>query len=212
MSQIQVEYVNHMGDALTVVNAARVSFGGESTEVLDKDKNLIKYLADHKHLSPFEHLTLSVKVTVPLYIRSQIMRHRTFSYNEISRRYTDKDLSFYIPEVLRKQHSNNRQASEGEIIEPERTGLRIGIEMIHRQSLKMYQDLIDIGLCREQARGVLPQNLMTEFYMTGNLRNWAHFIELRKHEGAQAEVQEVANMVSKLLIDKFGYAAEVLIT
>lgn len=208
---INVEYVNHMGDSLTVVNAARVSFGGESQELNDKDKKLIKYLADHKHMSPFEHLTLTVKVSVPLYIRSQIMRHRTFAYNEISRRYTDKDLEFYVPTTLRKQHSNNRQASEGEIDDLNNEILCAAIMVHQSKCLEFYNLLIEKGVCREQARGVLSQDLMTEFYMTGNLRNWAHFIELRKHEGAQAEVQEVANILEKILIDKFGYAAEVLL-
>jgi thymidylate synthase (FAD) len=201
-----------MGDELTVVNAARVSFGSESLMIDDKDRKLIKYLAVHKHMSPFEHLTLTVRVSVPLYIRSQIMRHRTFAYNEISRRYTDKDLKFFIPNTLRKQHSNNRQASEGELEDPGLGGsLKSDMRSFHKESLAFYQKLIDYGVCREQARGVLPQNLMTEFYMTGNLRNWAHFIELRKHEGAQAEVQEVANEVSQILLDHFGYAAEVLL-
>lgn len=211
MSQIKVEYVQHCGSELMVVNAARVSFGGESQDLSDKDKKLIKYLADHKHMSPFEHLTLTVKVSVPLYIRSQIMRHRTFAYNEISRRYTDKDLEFYVPDVLRKQHSNNRQASEGEIDPLTNEILAAAIMLHQKESLEFYNLLIKKGVCREQARGVLSQDLITEFFMTGNLRNWAHFIELRKHEGAQFEVQEVANMISKLLIDKFGYAAEVLL-
>ena len=208
---IKVEYIQHVGDALTVVNAARVSFGGESKDLSDKDKKLIKYLADHKHMSPFEHLTLTVKVSVPLYIRSQIMRHRTFAYNEISRRYTDKNLEFYVPDVLRKQHSNNRQASEGALDDLSNVTICAAIMMHHKRSLDFYNQLIDKGVCREQARGVLPQDLMTEFYMTGNLRNWAHFIELRQHEGAQAEVQIVANELKTILTDKFGYAAEVLI-
>jgi len=208
---IKVEYLRHMGEALDVVNAARVSFGGESTELTDKDKKLIKYLADHKHMSPFEHLTLSVKISVPLYIRSQIMRHRTFAYNEISRRYTDKDLEFFVPDVLRKQHSNNRQASEGSIDPLNNEILAAAIMMHQSKCLEFYNLLIEKGVCREQARGVLSQDLMTEFYMTGNLRNWAHFVDLRKHEGAQGEVQEVAQLLKNILLDKFGYAAEVLL-
>lgn len=211
MSQIKVEYISHMGDALTVVNAARVSFGGASQELSEKDRKLIKYLADHKHMSPFEHLTLTVKVSVPLYIRSQIMRHRTFAYNEISRRYTDKDLEFFIPKIFRKQHDSNRQASAGPLGTIMQWQLAQGMELAHKSALEVYNTLIEAGVCREQARGVLPQNLMTEFFMTGNLRNFAHFIDLRKHEGAQAEVQEVARQLEQILKDKFGYAAEVLL-
>lgn len=209
---IKVEYINHMGDELTVVNAARVSFAGESQILNERDKKLIKYLADHEHMSPFEHLTLTVKIEVPLYIRSQIMRHRTFAYNEISRRYTDKNLEFFIPELLRKQHTNNRQASEGQFDEPGLNGtLKSEMRSLHNDALKTYQKLIDYGVCREQARGVLPQNLMTEFFMTGNLRNFVHFVKLRMHEGAQVEVQEVAECMYNILINKFGYAAEVLL-
>ena len=92
------------------------------------------------------------------------------------------------------------------------SSLKLNIDDYHVRCLGFYKDLIEYGVCREQARGVLPQNLMTEFYMTGNLRNWAHFVELRQHEGAQVEVQEVAQYISDILKEKFGYAAEVLLT
>ena len=207
---IKVDYINHMGDELTVVNSARVSFAGSSQTLEEKDKKLIKYLADHEHMSPFEHLVLTVKIKVPLYIRSQIMRHRTFSYNEISRRYTDKNLEFYLPKALRKQHKNNRQASAEDLDILDNGFIKLEIEDFHFDCLQFYNKLIKSGVCREQARGVLPQNLMTEFYMTGNLRNWAHFIKLREHEGAQKEVQEVADGVKKILLDKFKFAAETL--
>lgn len=208
---IRAEYVNHMGDALTVVNAARVSFGNKKDELEEKDKKLIKYLADHQHMSPFEHLTLSVKISCPLYIRSQIHRHRTFAYNEISRRYTSKDMEFYIPDTLRKQSESNRQASFGALTDPEQQGVKVEIETVHKHCLDVYEGLLAMGVCREQARGVLPQNLMTEFYMTGNVRNWAHFVKLRSHEGAQVEVQIIAEQLTSLMIEKFGYAAEVLL-
>lgn len=207
---IKVEYVNHMGDELTIVNAARVSFGNEKQTLDEKDKKLIRYLAKHRHMSPFEHCQLSVKISCPLYIRSQIHRHRTFSYNEISRRYTSKDLEFFIPETFRKQSSDNRQASEGNLDNFCNDMATRYTKYIHDEALAVYNKLLTNGVCREQARGVLPQNLMTEFYMTGNLRNWVHFIGLRDHEGAQGEVQEIARDIKNVLIDKFGYAAEVL--
>lgn len=206
---IKVEYIGHMGSDITAVNAARVSFGNSKTTIDEKDKKLIKYLADHKHMSPFEHMTLTTKVSCPLYIRSQIHRHRTFSYNEISRRYTSKDMEFFIPNNLRAQASNNRQASKGVLDDSK--SLIEEISKFHKSSMDFYNLLITKGVCREQARGVLCQDLMTEFYMTGNLRNWTHFVKLREHEGAQKEVQEIANMVKTILIDKFGYSAEVLL-
>lgn len=210
MSKIKVDYINHMGDALTVVNAARVSFGGDKDTLEEKDKKLIKYLADHKHMSPFEHCVLSVKITCPLYIRSQIHRHRTFSYNEISRRYTSKDMTFYTPDVLRKQHESNKQASHGALDDQAQQAVKIEIEENHLRCLDLYKSLLAMGVCREQARGVLPQDMMTEFYMTGNLRNWAHFLSLRDKPDAQVEVQIIAQAVKKLMFDKFGLAAKVL--
>lgn len=211
MNQIKVDYIQHMGSDITVANAARVSFGNTKTKLDDKDKKLIKYLAKHDHMSPFEHLSLTIKIECPLYIRSQIHRHRTFSYNEISRRYTSKDMEFFSPEVLRKQSDSNRQASYGAVGGPEQSAIKVEIEEFHEQALKLYNDLLVMGVCREQARGVLPQNLMTEFYMTGNLRNFVHFIKLRSHEGAQIEVQQIAQQVKDIILNKFGEAAQALL-
>ena len=106
-----VEYISHMGNDLSIVNAARVSFGAEKQELDGKDMKLIKYLVKHNHTSPFEHCAITMRFTVPLFIRSQHHRHRTWSYNEISRRYTSVDMEFYQPEEFRTQHKSNRQAS-----------------------------------------------------------------------------------------------------
>ena len=107
-----------MGSDLTIVNAARVSFGKQKEFMDDRDRKLISYLAKHKHTSTFEHNVATFRFTVPLFIRSQHMRHRTWAYNEISRRYTDVDMRFYEPEGFRTQHQSNRQASNNEIINP----------------------------------------------------------------------------------------------
>ena len=212
MSQIKVKYIQHMGDAKTVTSAARVSFGADNNEPLsEKDIKLIKYLAEHQHMSPFEHCSLTVKIECPLYIRSQIHRHRTFSYNEISRRYTDKDMEFYSPEVLRKQSQSNRQASYGALSTEAQEAVKVEIEQFHKQSLELYESLLAMGVCREQSRGILCQDLMTEFFMSGNLRNWAHFIKLRQHEGAQYEVRLIAQQVKDIVLDKFGEAAKALL-
>ena len=106
-----VEYVQHMGNDLTIVNAARVSFGVEKNEVDERDRKLIRYLVKHRHTSTLEHNVITFRFTVPLFVRGQHHRHRTWSYNEISRRYTDKDLRFYEPKKFRTQHKSNRQAS-----------------------------------------------------------------------------------------------------
>jgi thymidylate synthase (FAD) len=210
---IKVTYIDHMGSDLTITNSARVSFNGYSSSLEEKDKKLIKYLADHEHLSPFEHCTLTVLVEVPLYIRSQIHRHRTFAYNEISRRYTSEDLQFYVPNIddIRKQSKSNRQASNGELSENDSIAALEVMQKIHKDCLDTYNNLLDMGVCREQARGVLPQNLMTKFYMTGNLRNFAHFIKLRTHEGAQKEVRDMANQLTEILTEKFPVALSSLL-
>lgn len=211
MSAITVDHVCHMGDALSVVNAARVSFGSHIDELKPRDVKLIRFLAENAHMSPFEHCTMTVRVTCPLYIRSQIMRHRTFSYNEISRRYTSKDLEFYVPETFRTQSRSNRQASGEDFPEDSSEELSSMMKESHERALDVYNALLSKGVAREIARGVLPMNTMTEFYMTGNLRNWAHFIKLRDHEDAQPEVQVVAREVKKHCIENFGVAAKVLL-
>ena len=197
-----VEYVEHMGSDLTIVNSARVSFGKHRNELNEKDKKLIKYLVEHRHTSTFEHNLITFRFVVPLFIRSQHHRHRTWSYNEISRRYTDFNLRFYEPSTFRTQHKSNRQASNGDEIDPVvypdlsdgdfGVTASICIKAHHESSLKLYNDLMKSGVCREQARGVLPQNLYTEYYGTVNLSNLLKFVELRTHEGAQWEIQQVA--------------------
>jgi len=210
VSQLKVTYVDHMGNDLRVVNSARISFGGESEELQDKDKKLIKYLADNQHMSPFEHNILTVIIECPLFIRSQIHRHRTFAYNEVSRRYTSDNLEFFIPDTIRKQAKSNRQASEGELDEIEAANAIALMEKHHAESEKIFKSLLARGVPREQARGILPQNLMTKFYMTGNLRNWIHFVKLRIDNHAQAEVQSIGKQVLDILLEKFPEATKAL--
>ena len=217
----RVDYVNHMGDDLTVVNSARVSFGVEKDELDGRDKKLINYLIKHRHTSTLEHNLITFRFCVPLYVRSQHHRHRTWSYNEISRRYTDVNIQFYEPTAFRTQHKSNRQASNAEeLIDPkieipalvDNMGLRItyaedlasgAIKNHHKMSLKLFDQLIEAGVCREQARGVLPQNLYTEYYGTVNLSNLLKFIDLRTHEGAQWEIQKVAEACLEIATDLF---------
>jgi thymidylate synthase (FAD) len=213
----RVDYVSHMGSDLTVVNSARVSFGSEKNELDKRDRKLIRYLVAHKHTSTLEHCVVTYKFTVPLYIRSQHHRHRTWSYNEISRRYTDKDLQFYCPREFRTQHKSNRQASNIEgLIDPhlwhdEESKI---IPAFHpnasevyaghcQSSLNLFHELVNKGVCREQARGVLPQTLYTEYYGTASVLNSLKFIGLRLHEGAQWEIQQVASAMLEILEDLY---------
>ena len=198
----KVSYIQHVGDDKMIANAARVSFGQDNTRPLTpRDKKLIKYLIEHKHTSPFEHNSITFLFEVPMFVRSQHMRHRTWAYNEISRRYTTVDLRFYEPELFRTQHKSNRQASnENDLIDPTITPKfsdtyiksSEAIKTFHKHSLDLFDHLISKGVCREQARGVLPQNLYAKYYGTVNLSNLIKFIDLRSHEGAQWEIQKVA--------------------
>ncbi|MBG17442.1 MAG: thymidylate synthase (FAD) [Euryarchaeota archaeon] len=215
-----VEYVKHDGDDLTVVNAARVSFGAHKENIDDKDIKLINYLMSHGHTSPFEHCGITFRFVTPLFIRSQHHRHRTWSYNEISRRYTSIDLQFYEPKAFRSQHKSNRQASTDSLINPDTSSatLRLlptasypasaAVADHHKKSLELYNVLIEKGVCREQARGVLPQNLYTQYYGTVDLHNLLKFVSLRIHEGAQWEIQQVAKACLQITEQFFPHSVE----
>jgi len=201
-----VELVDHMGDDLTVVNSARVSFGKRKGELEEKDKKLIKYLVNNKHTSTLEHNVVTFRFTVPLFVRSQHHRHRTWSYNEISRRYTAENLRFYEPTKFRTQHKSDRQSSNTDNIDPELPGyfyLRASdkVRAHHVNCLSLYESLLEAGVCREQARGILPQNLYTEYYGTANLNNILKFIGLRLDKHAQWEIRQVAAAVLDIITD-----------
>lgn len=215
----KVQYIDHMGSDLTVVNSARVSFGIEKQELNGRDKKLINYLIKHKHTSTFEHNVMTFKFTVPLFIRSQHHRHRTWSYNEISRRYTDKNLQFYEPRVFRSQHKSNRQASNADdtcnpMLQRYDPACSHAVPILaskmivqhHKDSLKLFDDLLDAGVCREQARGVLPQNLYTEYYGTTSLLNALKFIGLRNKPEAQWEIAQVAKAMLEIMEDRWPIA------
>lgn len=179
-------------------SSARVSFGNEDKTGSDKyaDIKLMKYLADNQHMTPFEYQHATFLVEVPLFIRSQIHRHRSFSFNEISRRYTSEDLEFWIPDTFRGQAKSNKQASDGVV---DVAGGTDNWQHYAGVCLGYYESLLEQGVAREQARAVLPQSLLTKFYMGGNLRSWAHFIELRRDEHAQFEVRVPADRIAEKL-------------
>ena len=208
-----VELVDYLGNDLSVVNSARVSFGKHKTEIEEQDKKLISYLIKHKHTSTLEHNVVTFRFKVPLFIRSQHHRHRVWSFNEISRRYTDFNIEFYEPEAFRPQHESNRQASKDELTNPKMVYHQLPdgasstasqlVKNHNRSSLRLYSALLEAGVCREQARGVLPQNMYTEYYGTANLNNIFKFMELRTHEGAQWEIQQVAKAVIEIIRDLY---------
>ncbi|MBR2426195.1 MAG: FAD-dependent thymidylate synthase [Lentisphaeria bacterium] len=193
-----VGLIDTLGTESTIVNAARVSFGKIKTDMDERDVKLLHYLLDNRHSSPLEHIVFTFSIHCPLFIRGQWHRHRTWSYNEISRRYTEIDIEFYTPKHLRMQAENNRQAS---VDNPDfqDAELRAMIDKQNKDSLALYEKLLAGGVCREQARGVLPQNMMVTFWGTVDLNNLLHFLSLRDSEHAQWEIREYAAAIKKLI-------------
>jgi len=204
---ITTTYVNHMGSDLSVVNAARVSFGkksealgtsgvegGHMTPILhDQDKRLIKYLAKHKHMSPFGHAFASFHVKAPIFVARQLVKHKFLRWNEISRRYVDSEPEFYEPDEWRGKADDKKQGSSdkkithvGSLTVPIRSGAHNG------RCIELYRDMIFAGIAPEQARMILPQSTMTEWYWSGSLDAFADMCKLRCANDTQAETQEVA--------------------
>jgi thymidylate synthase (FAD) len=202
MSSLELTRVS--GTDVDIVNAARVSFGKFVTEITDKDKKLIQYLMDHEHTSPFEHNSFSFRVKCPLYVQRQWMRHRMASSNEISYRYVNSALEFYIPPMWRYQDKVNRQASCGSFENAELTEQYKKALTVASQT---YLQLMEQGqVCREQARGLLPMCTYTEFMYTCNLHSLMHFMRLRMHAGAQAEIRAFAAGLYELALPHFPVA------
>lgn len=190
--------IGEYGCDYSVVEAARVSLGrGIDTTI--RDEKLVSFLWNHKHMSPFEHITISIRVKCPIPIARHFMRHRTFSYNEESARYAEVKDEFYLPTMLRKQSPSNRQCSVDESIS---NSDEIVDEMgqLYESAYNLYRKMLLSGVAKEQARFVLPQGMYTSFIMTGNLRNWIHFLELRTSSDAQWEIVQYANAISNLIL------------
>lgn len=187
-----IELVRASGSDLDVVNAARVSYGAVSSQLTDRDKKLINYLIKHRHTSPFEHTQLVYRIKAPMFVVRQWMRHRVgVSYNEISGRYTVLPLEFYIPKKWRIQDPINKQGSiEANIISDEEC--RNAYKKLIEEAIKTYKQLMEAGVCRELARGVLPVCTYTEFIFTCNLVSLFHFVDLRADSHAQWEIQQYA--------------------
>lgn len=187
-----IEKIRHCGNDLDVVNSARISFLKESPELSYKDEKLIKYLIDNEHTSPFEYPVISFIVKCPIFVARQWMRHRTFSYNEVSRRYTSEEIEFYIPQKMRIQDSINKQSS---IDTADLYEYIDKIKAITYLANSLYEQMINDNVARELARIILPQNLYTKFVVTGNLHNWLHFVKLRIKNDAQFEIRVYAKKI-----------------
>ena len=210
--KIEATYIDHMGSDLTVANAARVSFGKKSEMEDDpwgppklkaKDDKLIRYLAAHKHISPFGHCFASFHIKAPIFVARQLVKHKFLRWNEISRRYTTENIEFYVPDVWRGQSKDKKQGSEGEI-------QNIHIQTSQQIPLTLYEGLLDKGVCEEQARMVLPQNTMTEWYWSGSLDAFADMCKLRCASDTQYETRLVADNISKTMSELFPVSWDAL--
>jgi len=195
-----VELIRVSGSDLDVVNAARVSFGKMKTQLTPRDHKLIRFLMMHDHTSPFEHNQLSFRVKAPMFVARQWMRHRINSYNEISYRYVKAPLEFYTPLYWRYQDTNNKQGSYGQFQDDEAT--RMYHDAINA-SIYAYEQLIEKGIAREQARAILPVCAYTQYIYTCNLLSFLHFINLRIRSDAQYEIRQYAHAMLHMAYEFF---------
>jgi thymidylate synthase (FAD) len=197
-----VRLVDQMGSDLSVVNAARISFGRESESMNDKDLKLLRYLWDHQHTSPFRHATLQFHIKAPLFVLRQWMKHQVgCAWNEISGRYVKFNPEFYVPSTWRKQHQSNKQGSQGEITDSK--SAQILYESNMNCAVEDYYELLSMGVCKEQARMVLPLSLYSECYWTTSLQAVLHFLKLREDEHSQKEIREYAQAVRVITQEHF---------
>ena len=215
MSKIEVTLIDCMGSDLSVVNAARVSFGKKHDSFQDKDTKLIQYLAKHKHLSPFGHAFASFHVKAPIFVARQLVKHKFLRWNEISRRYVDEEPEVYLPSVWRGKSKDKKQGSDDTV--------SIDVTWYDRDdgynswpedswfiALEAYQRMLELGVAPEQARMVLPQGAEVNWIWTGNLVSFAGFYNKRTEEHAQREIQQLAEMVGEEIKQLFPYSWEAL--
>ena len=222
---IKVTYIDHMGSDLSVVNAARVSFGkkshwyetrwvemgdwcGDMPVVSQRDAKLISYLANHEHLSPFGHAFASFHVKAPIFVARQLVKHKFLRWNEISRRYVDDEPEFYMPDVWRGRSADKKQGSDAEVAinvawYDRDDGYNSWPEDSQFIALEAYQKMLDLGVAPEQARMVLPQSTMTEWYWSGSLDAFASMCNLRLKPDTQYESRIVAQQISDVMKELF---------
>jgi thymidylate synthase (FAD) len=217
---MKVEYIDHMGNDLAVVNAARVSFDKEAEwepvewdedehgaylkkTLADKDKNLIHYLADHNHWTPFAHTTIKLRMEAPVPIRTQCFKHKSgFVENEESRRYISSTPSCYLPTSFRKVPDGSMKQGSGEDLEYQSSWYNF-FSRHYKACLSDYQFAIEKGMCPEQARFLLPQGTQVKWIWTGNVASFARFCKQRLDSHAQVEIQQLAQEVSDIIGDLF---------
>ena len=201
-----------LGDDLTPVNAARVSFGGRSETFEEKDRKLSKFLIKHKHFSPFRHQHCMFIIKAPEFVMRQWYKHvvgiettsnhptKDHAWNEISGRYVPYD-EFYEPTEFRKQSEDNKQASDG-LVDNQAHVQRIW-EIGQREAITAYEELLKRGVAREQARSILPLTVYTKVWWTASFQSIMNFIELRDEKTSQVEIQEYAKVLKEIMLQTF---------
>lgn len=203
-----IELLNWMGGDLDIVNSARVSYDKQAKEFTEKDEKLVRYLIKHKHNSPLRSTILRFRVVAPIYIVNQYKKHIIAStyiddpavqQNQESLRYVKFSGEYYFPGAFRKQDTKNKQSSVGYLTPAE----QYEAELVYRtqcdNALLSYEKLISLGVCREQARGVLPESIYTKFIATHSLEACLNFIHLRLGSGAQYEIQKYGQAMLELI-------------
>ena len=209
-----IEVVDKLGDDLTPVNAARVSFGGRSEDFTDKDKRLSKFLMKHKHFSPFRHQHVMMIIKAPEFVLRQWYKHvvgiettsthstKDHAWNEISGRYVEVE-DFYFPEVWRKQSEDNKQASDGQLEGIDSDVAKNIYEDHMRLTIQHYETLLMKGVAKEQARIILPLSQYTQVWWTASFQSIMNFIELRDEPTSQVEIQEYARALKEIMLETF---------
>lgn len=204
---MNVEYIDRHGSDLSVVNAARVSFDKNSSWAWDvdsntlclfeKDEKLIKYLAKHNHWSPFAHAGVTFRVTAPIFVARQLAKHQVgFAWNEVSRRYVNSLPDFYLPENWREAAADKKQGSSDRV-QVDSGSFAYKHEKLCGEAVALYEEMIDAGVCAEQARMILPQSMYTQWYWTGSLYAWANMCNLRCKPDTQEETRYIADLISR---------------
>ena len=202
---MKVELIDKMGTDLSVVNAARVSYAKTKEVFDDKDEKLIKYLATHEHWSPFAHASLQFRIKAPVFVARQLVKHQVgLVWNEVSRRYVDDAPELFEPKSWRGRPQNSKQGSDGEV-KLDQT-LKHNMETTMESCLILYNALLQKGVAPEQARMVLPQSMMTEWYWSGTVYAFARVCNLRCKPDTQKETQDVANEIDKLAREAFPHS------
>ena len=238
---IEATYIDHMGNDLTIVNSARVSFGkksdwiqrvysGEPQLLPNKDIKLIYYLAKHNHKSPFNHVFTTFHVKAPIFVARQLQKHEYMPWNEISRRYVDSEPEFYIPDNWREKSDDKKQGSGTGFVNSlpqddtedypddkayladywETDTTRYVQDNAYFHAMCTYKDLIEANVCPEQARMVLPQSMMTEWYWSGSLYAFAKMCGLRLQDDAQYETRLVAEQIEDVMMKLYPVSWEAL--